>query len=91
MAWLVISNLGTRWILQKSTSLQARHLHDAGYNILTYDLRNLGRSGTGNDGLAVWVVLVGAIVSEPAGYKPRRVVNYDGCGSLVVAPGGTAV
>ncbi len=29
---------------------ELRHLHDAGYNILTYDLRNLGRSGTGNNG-----------------------------------------
>lgn len=30
---------------------ELRHLHDAGYNILTYDLRNLGRSGTGNNGV----------------------------------------
>ena len=29
---------------------ELRNLHDAGYNILTYDLRNLGRSGTGNNG-----------------------------------------
>lgn len=29
---------------------ELKHLHDAGYNILTYDLRNLGRSGTGNNG-----------------------------------------
>ena len=29
---------------------ELRHLHDANYNILTYDLRNLGRSGTGNNG-----------------------------------------
>lgn len=29
---------------------ELRHLHDAGYNVLTYDLRNLGRSGTGNNG-----------------------------------------
>ena len=30
---------------------ELRHLHDAGYNILTYDLRNLGRSGMGNNGV----------------------------------------
>ncbi|ECF0157180.1 alpha/beta hydrolase [Salmonella enterica subsp. enterica serovar Mbandaka] len=29
---------------------ELKHLHDAGYNILTYDLRNLGRSGTGGNG-----------------------------------------
>jgi hypothetical protein len=29
---------------------ELKHLHDAGYNILTYDLRNLGRSGAGNNG-----------------------------------------
>ena len=26
-----------------------KNLHDAGYNILTYDLRNCGMSGTGNN------------------------------------------
>lgn len=31
---------------------ELKHLHDAGYNILTYDLRNHGLSGTGNGGLA---------------------------------------
>lgn len=31
---------------------ELKHLHDAGYNILTYDLRNHGRSGDGNGGLA---------------------------------------
>lgn len=28
-----------------------RILHEAGYNVLTYDMRNLGHSGTGNGGL----------------------------------------
>jgi uncharacterized protein len=28
-----------------------RILHDAGYNVLTYDLRNLGHSGSGNGGM----------------------------------------
>jgi len=27
-------------------------LHDAGYNVLTYDLRNFGHSGTGNGGIS---------------------------------------
>ncbi|MFC0451962.1 alpha/beta hydrolase family protein [Rhodococcus jostii] len=31
---------------------ELKHLHDAGYNILTYDLRNHGRSGEGSGGLA---------------------------------------
>jgi hypothetical protein len=31
---------------------ELRHLHDAGYNILTYDLRNCGRSGEGNGGVS---------------------------------------
>src|SRR5918997_1691678 len=31
---------------------ELRHLHDAGYNILTYDLRNHGHSGAGNGGVA---------------------------------------
>lgn len=30
---------------------QYKALHDAGYNVLAYDLRNHGRSGTGNGGL----------------------------------------
>ena len=29
-----------------------RVLHDAGYNVLTYDLRNFGHSGSGNGGLS---------------------------------------
>ncbi len=28
-----------------------KHLHDAGYNVLTYDMRNFGHSGVGNGGL----------------------------------------
>ncbi|MDX3853104.1 hypothetical protein [Streptomyces sp. AK02-01A] len=28
-----------------------RILHEAGYNVLTYDMRNLGHSGTGNGGI----------------------------------------
>lgn len=31
---------------------ELRALHDAGYNILTYDLRNCGRSGEGNGGIS---------------------------------------
>lgn len=31
---------------------ELRILHDAGYNILTYDLRNCGRSGTANGGIS---------------------------------------
>lgn len=31
---------------------ELKHLHDAGYNILTYDLRNCGQSGDGNGGLS---------------------------------------
>ncbi|ANA97164.1 alpha/beta hydrolase [Mycobacteroides chelonae] len=31
---------------------QHKTLHDAGYNILAYDLRNMGQSGTANDGRA---------------------------------------
>ncbi len=31
---------------------ELKHLHDAGYNILTYDLRNCGRSGEGNGGIS---------------------------------------
>ncbi len=31
---------------------ELKHLHDAGYNILTYDMRNHGRSGVGSGGLA---------------------------------------
>ena len=30
---------------------ELKHLHDAGYNILTYDLRNHGMSGMGNGGI----------------------------------------
>lgn len=31
---------------------ELKHLHDAGYNIITYDIRNHGRSGVGSGGLA---------------------------------------
>lgn len=31
---------------------ELKHLHDAGYNIITYDFRNHGRSGEGSGGLA---------------------------------------
>jgi pimeloyl-ACP methyl ester carboxylesterase len=31
---------------------ELKHLHDAGYNILTYDLRNHGMSGAGNGGIS---------------------------------------
>ena len=31
---------------------ELKHLHDAGYNILTYDLRNCGQSGTANGGIS---------------------------------------
>ncbi|NMO03097.1 alpha/beta hydrolase [Gordonia sp. TBRC 11910] len=31
---------------------ELKHLHDAGYNILTYDIRNHGRSGAGSGGLS---------------------------------------
>lgn len=31
---------------------ELKHLHDAGYNILTYDLRNCGLSGEGNGGIS---------------------------------------
>jgi uncharacterized protein len=31
---------------------ELKHLHDAGYNILTYDLRNHGQSGIGNGGIS---------------------------------------
>lgn len=31
---------------------ELKHLHDAGYNILTYDLRNHGQSGQANGGVA---------------------------------------
>jgi pimeloyl-ACP methyl ester carboxylesterase len=31
---------------------ELKALHDAGYNILTYDLRNCGRSGEGNGGIS---------------------------------------
>lgn len=31
---------------------ELKHLHDAGYNILTYDLRNCGQSGDGNGGIS---------------------------------------
>ena len=31
---------------------ELKHLHDASYNILTYDLRNCGRSGEGNGGIS---------------------------------------
>jgi pimeloyl-ACP methyl ester carboxylesterase len=36
---------------------ELKHLHDAGYNILTYDLRNHGQSGEANgviSGLGFW-------------------------------------
>jgi uncharacterized protein len=31
---------------------ELKHLHDAGYNILTYDLRNHGQSGSGSGGIS---------------------------------------
>lgn len=31
---------------------ELKHLHDAGYNIITYDMRNHGRSGVGSGGLS---------------------------------------
>ncbi|MGZ7242404.1 alpha/beta hydrolase family protein, partial [Streptococcus pyogenes] len=31
---------------------ELKHLHDAGYNIITYDIRNHGRSGVGSGGLS---------------------------------------
>ena len=32
--------------------IQYKHLTDAGYNVLTYDIRNHGNSGAANDGLS---------------------------------------
>lgn len=45
---------------------ELKHLHDAGYNILTYDLRNNGRSGEGSGGvvglgLLEWRDVVGSV------------------------------
>lgn len=31
-----------------------KHLHDAGYNVLTYDARNHGQSGAANGGIFTW-------------------------------------
>ncbi len=36
----------------KSTSIARAHLTDAGYNVLTYDIRNHGNRGAANGGLS---------------------------------------
>jgi hypothetical protein len=33
-------------------AIQYKHLTDAGYNVLTYDIRNHGNSGAANGGLS---------------------------------------
>jgi hypothetical protein len=42
---------GTRATFEVNFLPEYKILHDAGYNILTYDLRNHGRSGMGSGGI----------------------------------------
>lgn len=65
---------------------ELKHLHDAGYNILTYDLRNLGRSGTGNNGACgvgryEWRDCIGAInyVREHAELSKMKIGLLSRC------------
>ena len=65
---------------------ELKHLHDAGYNILTYDLRNHGLSGQGNGGISGLGQLecrdvVGSIryVKNRADLKTMKVGIYSRC------------
>lgn len=51
---------------------ELKHLHDAGYNILAYDMRNHGRSGEGNGGLAGIGLLECRDVLGSVRYAARR-------------------
>lgn len=45
---------------------ELKHLHNAGYNILTYDLRNCGLSGMGTAVSAAWACSNVAMCSAPS-------------------------
>jgi pimeloyl-ACP methyl ester carboxylesterase len=51
---------------------ELKHLHDAGYNLLTYDIRNHGRSGNGNGGLSGIGLLECRDVLGSVQYAQRR-------------------
>ncbi|CAN7615654.1 alpha/beta hydrolase [Phenylobacterium sp. LjRoot219] len=51
---------------------ELRHLHDAGYNILTYDLRNCGLSGDGNKNISALGLLECRDVVGSIRYAMRR-------------------
>ena len=74
---------------------QYKALHDAGYNVLAYDLRNHGRSGTGNGGLVGIGLLEYRDVIGSLRYAQSRKETADmktsllsvclGCNSTIVA------
>lgn len=66
--------------------IQMKHLTDAGYNVLAYDIRNHGQSGTANDGmcgigLLEWRDCVGVkkYVDEHPRLNKMKVALYSQC------------
>jgi hypothetical protein len=74
---------------------QYKALHDAGYNVLAYDLRNHGLSGTGNGGTVgiglleyrdvIGSVRYAATRADTAGMKTALLSVCLGCNSTMVA------
>ncbi len=72
-----------------------RILHDAGFNVLTYDLRNLGRSGAANGGICTGGILesrdvIGSLAyvrsrPELAGMKLALFSRCLGCNATIFA------
>ncbi len=50
-----------------------KNLHDAGYNVLAYDMRNFGRSGTANGGIGSNGIFESRDVVDSLQYVKARV------------------
>ncbi|KAK9234639.1 gibberellin biosynthesis-related [Lipomyces kononenkoae] len=68
-----------------------KHLHDAGYHVLTYDLRNFGHSGTANGDVFTWGLLESRDVAGSLQYvKSRPDTRTMSIGLLSRCMGGNA-